>query len=443
MTDKSTIVINTEQSTDLMASDYYMKPTATIHIGNNLTFIERKLFNLLVWHSQINRLTKKKELLHFDELMGLIGLNKSRNKEVIQGALETLVTSKITWNTLERDRTNNQWGVCTFLAGAEISNGKLRYLINPFLIDKIENPSVYAKIQLLVQAQFRSKYSLILYEFIIDELSRRREKKLTVDVNLDDLRKVLQYDGEFKTLNKDVLKPSVKEINAETDIELTLSTRKKGRKVVAIILEIERKDHFQLPLNLPSRGLVDKLTDEQEAIKEQLMASEINEQKSIELVLSYSEERILNNINYVNQEVNKKSSKVRNAAAYLIKAIEHNYSPSPSPKKTVKKAEQDIAAEYKQAMEKEFAEFRDTRVKEIFEEQSEEWKEDRQNKFIKDIKANKYPTLDMLFKRGGMESKIVKETFWSELKEEVFTKPEEKDFDEFVKWKELEKAELA
>jgi hypothetical protein len=28
-----------------------LKPTATIHVGNKLSLIERKVFNALIWHS--------------------------------------------------------------------------------------------------------------------------------------------------------------------------------------------------------------------------------------------------------------------------------------------------------------------------------------------------------------------------------------------------------
>jgi hypothetical protein len=88
--------------------------------------------------------------------MSLIGLERSKNMDVIKEALEKLATNPIIWNTLKKDRTAH-WGICTFLAGAELSGGKLRYVLNPLLAEKVNHPTLFAKIQLLVQTQFSSK----------------------------------------------------------------------------------------------------------------------------------------------------------------------------------------------------------------------------------------------------------------------------------------------
>jgi len=435
---------------NLPASEYYMKPTATIHIGNNLTFIERKLFNLLIWHSQVSRFTVNKEPLMFDELMRLIGLDKSRNQKVIKDALETLVTSKITWNTLEKDKSKNTWGVCTFLAGAEVRNGKLDYLVNPYLSDKIVSPIVYAKIQLLIQAQFRSKYTLIMYEFIIDELSRKREKTLKVETELENLRKVLQYDGAYRSLNNDVLKPSIKEINEKTDVEVSIDTVKKGRRVVGIVFEINRKEQFQLSLELASRGLVDKLSEKQEQQKQLLIDYGITEQKATAIVLTYDSDRIQRNVNYLNQERKKDKTKIRNVPAYLVKAIELNYSPKPSIIELKEVERENKLQEQKQAeaekkqlveeQEQQFQSYRDMRLQEELSKKTKEWYETRVEQFVQRIQQKKYPVLVMPYKRDGMDSKIVKATFNSELKTELLSQPEEQSLEAYLAWAQPEEA---
>ncbi len=197
------------------ASNQLLKPTATIHVGNKLSLIERRIFNTIIWHSQKSRFTKSFDTLSMGLLMSLIGLERSENIDIIKGALENLTTTPIIWNSLKKDRTTD-WGICTFLAGAELTGGKLRYVLNPLLVEKINNPTLFARIQLFVQTQFSSKYSLALYEFLLDELSRSGNKKLEVQVSLDTVRHVLQFDGAYKYLNSDVLKPCVQEIVADT-----------------------------------------------------------------------------------------------------------------------------------------------------------------------------------------------------------------------------------
>ena len=226
-----------------------LKPTATIHVGNRLSLIERKVFNAIIWHSQKGRFSKNDNSLSIGLLMSLIGLERSKNTDVIKDALEQLTTTPIIWNTLNKDRTAD-WGICTFLAGAELSGGRLRYVLNPLLIEKVRHPTLFAKIQLLIQTQFSSKYSLALYEFLLDELCRAGNPKThTVQVLLDTVRHILQFDGAYKHLNSDVLKPCIQEINKHADITVGYRSVKKGRAVAEILFSIERTAvQVQMPL---------------------------------------------------------------------------------------------------------------------------------------------------------------------------------------------------
>jgi plasmid replication initiation protein len=211
--------------------------------------IERKVFNALIWHTQRNRNAKTSNTLSVDLLMSLIGLERSKNMDVIKEALERLTTNPIVWNTLKKDRTAD-WGVCTFLASAELFGGRLRYIINPLLAEKVEHPTLFAKIQLLVQTHFSSKYSLALYEFPIDDLCRAgNPDRHTLQVPLDTVRHVLQFDGIYKHLNNDVLKPCVLEITKHADIAVGYRTIKQGRAVTELLFTIERKV-MQLPLTV-------------------------------------------------------------------------------------------------------------------------------------------------------------------------------------------------
>lgn len=197
------------------------------------------------------RFTRGADTLSLGLLMPLIGLEHSKNLDVIKEALEKLATTPIYWNTLNKDRTPD-WGICTFLAGAEISAGTLRYVLNPLLVEKINNPTLFAKIQLLVQTQFMSKYSLALYELLLDELGRAgNPQRHEVETSLDVLRRLLQFDGPYKHLHNDVLKPRIREINQHTDITIGYHRGVRiGRAVVAILFAVERGAHqLQTPIN--------------------------------------------------------------------------------------------------------------------------------------------------------------------------------------------------
>jgi hypothetical protein len=235
-------------------------------VGNKRSLIERKVFNAIIWHSQKSRFAKNDNTLSVGLLMSLIGLERSKNMDVIKEALEKLATNPIIWNTLKKDRTAH-WGICTFLAGAELSGGKLRYVLNPLLAEKVNHPTLFAKIQLLVQTQFSSKYSLALYEFLLDELGRAGNPEThEVQATLDTVRHVLQFDGAYKHLNSDVLKPCMREINKHSDISIGYRGIRKGRAVAALLPRGSRDQHARAAPDPALHGLHQHADDPEGAV---------------------------------------------------------------------------------------------------------------------------------------------------------------------------------
>ena len=64
-----------------VVSPFLRKPTGTIQIGNQFSFIERKLLNTLIWHSQKNeRVTGSEQILPIAEVFRTIGWTKSQEQ---------------------------------------------------------------------------------------------------------------------------------------------------------------------------------------------------------------------------------------------------------------------------------------------------------------------------------------------------------------------------
>lgn len=106
-------------------------------------------------------------------------------------------------------------------------------------IFNIENLG-YLKYRLKSVVNLTSRYSYVLYLLLESNCYLG-----TLEVSLDELKKMLNCTAatysEFKEFNKQVLKKSCKEINEKTDISYAYTTIKKGRNVVAIRFDIERK----------------------------------------------------------------------------------------------------------------------------------------------------------------------------------------------------------
>lgn len=113
----------------------------------------------------------------------------------------------------------------------------MQYIFN------IENLG-YLKYRLKSVVNLTSRYSYVLYLFLESNCYRRN-----IEIPLDNLKKMLNCTGEsyekFKVFNDRILKNCHKEINEKTDISYTYATIKKGRKVVAISFEVERKPKIE------------------------------------------------------------------------------------------------------------------------------------------------------------------------------------------------------
>jgi hypothetical protein len=421
-----------------------LKPTATIHLGNKLSLIERKVFNAIIWHSQKNRFTKKADTLSTELMMSLIGLERSKNITVVKEALERLTTTPIMWNTLKKDRTAD-WGICTFLAGAELSGGQLRYVLNPLLIEKVNNPTLFAKIQLLVQTQFSSKYSLTLYEFLLDEISRTGQKEHhEVQVSLDTLRHVLQFSGSYKHLNSDVLKPCTREINKHADIRVGYQGIKKGRAVAAILFSIERSS-VQISMSFDDlhvgQAIESDVTDTlfpNDHLAQVLIDMGISKKKSIKLADTYDEERILGNIAYVERE--HQAGKVQNLTAYLVRAIEEDYRPNTKVEinhqggKSSQERAQQKQQKAAEELRREWSAYRAQRVRERFGALTPEEQEQKRQIFAMELERSRSFLLGR-FRKEGFESHLVNVQFYATLSDDLLADPEETSFEAFQKWR--------
>lgn len=117
------------------------------------------------------------------------------------------------------------------------SEEAMEYIFN------IENIG-YLKYRLKSVVNLTSRYSYVLYLLLEDYCYQEN-----FEVPLDELKALLNCKGEsyekFKVFNDRILKICHKEINEKTDISYSYTTIKKGRNVVAIRFDIERKPRIE------------------------------------------------------------------------------------------------------------------------------------------------------------------------------------------------------
>jgi hypothetical protein len=408
-----------------------LKPTAAIHIANRFSLVERKVLNALIWHAQRHRFGAEERVVAVEELLELIGFEASKNVTALKEALRRLVSTTIEWNLFGQDQVE-EWGVCTFLASARIGRGRLRYRLNPEIVERIRNPTLFAKIQLLVQTRFTSRHSLVLYEFLIDWLSREREcQAVSGEVPLGRVRTLLgfaedDYGGAYKFFNRDVLKPSLAEINTLTDIDVGHTPVRSRRKVVALRLTVARKASFQLPLDLPVPGAGSGEVGERRRLVRLLVEAGLGRRSAQALVARHPAERITGNLAYLEAR-RATGAAIANPAAYLRRAIEEDF----RPRATLEPGR----------LAEEFERFRERRCREAFQAMPEAWREQRRSSFAARLEAEAQGGASMLwqlFQKGGVESPAVAARFMAELGEELLRRPEETSLEVYAAWKALQ-----
>ena len=145
-----------------------IKASAAIQIEGKITALQRRAWNVLLAHAYDELPHKERHAIRVPDLMRDLEYN-SGDQEYLKEALEALVGCKLKWNILDKDG-QTEWGVAAMLAGAKISRGICVYDYGSILREKLYNPRMYARLSLVVQNRFKSKYSLALWENCVDYL---------------------------------------------------------------------------------------------------------------------------------------------------------------------------------------------------------------------------------------------------------------------------------
>lgn len=116
---------------------------------------------------------------------------------------------------------------------------KLDEEMKPYLLQLKERFTEY---DLIYTLNFKSKYSIRLYEYL-KSIHYKKLQPYNQTISIDKFQKMLDSTYEdFKDFHTRVLKPAQKEINTYSDILFNYELIKEGRKVVAIVIDIETKE---------------------------------------------------------------------------------------------------------------------------------------------------------------------------------------------------------
>jgi plasmid replication initiation protein len=207
------------------------KHVSAIHVVADLSALQRKLVNALLYNAYDNLLTDRDHKISTRFLCDMIGFD-SKNIAYLKEALVGIVETVMQFDIMEDDGERS-WEAMSLLTYVKVKGGVCTYRYEQSLAEKLFHPDVYSKINLSVLRNLRSSHALVLYENCLRYIGIGQ----TPVWDLALFRKLMAVEGrykEFKFLKRDVILPAMKEVNAHSNIQLDLLTVRKGRSVAGV-----------------------------------------------------------------------------------------------------------------------------------------------------------------------------------------------------------------
>lgn len=207
-----------------------------------LTEVEQKLVIYLISKIDNNNDTAPQELtLRLKDYCDIVGVKYSGGMiEYIKDSIQALRNKSWWIPTGKKKQTLFSWIDTADLEGETITI-KLSKSLQPFLFELQKDYTRYSLVNVL---SLKGKYSIRMYEVLKSYAYKNCGNGYTLRIELDTLKDIInctKYPA-YAEFTRNVLKPSLKEINNYTDIEVSYKNIRIGREVKEIEFYIKEKE---------------------------------------------------------------------------------------------------------------------------------------------------------------------------------------------------------
>jgi len=220
------------------------KSNALIEASYKLTLQEQRV--LLMCIGKLNpqdKNPKKQFQLTADEFyLAFPDMNRKHAERRLQEAIDRLWERSIIINWKDKSE-KIRWiqGQAKYFSG----EGKIEIVFSDLIMPYLTQlKGQFTSITVKNISALKSTYSIRIYELLMQ--FKKTGNRL---INIDDFRSILSLDKkykEFRTLNNSILKRSLKELNAKSDLIVSVEYIKKGRSIIA--LQFQFKEDKQIKI---------------------------------------------------------------------------------------------------------------------------------------------------------------------------------------------------
>ena len=341
------------------------KNIGAIQISNDLTLVERKIMNAILWNAfnieednfavakSFNKDDKKFYSINISIIEDILGWDRYVSRGEIRKALDKLVSTSLKFNILKKQNTDaGRWNITSSLLSDVVTDNddnvnEIYYAFSHGIKDIIIMPKLYGWINLEEQKNINSKYTLALLEYLQGSIAiAKRTETRTEYIALEDYKKLIAGDNsnydEFKDISRKYIKNPLKELNNKTTLTATANFKKSGRKVTEISFDVKKEEpnllHQTMELNFeikdsditpkPSNITTQDATiPSHNAIKinELMINYNISEKKRKHFIESFPNDYIEANLKYLSTQKEWKGKMQDIPAGLAVKAVEDNY----------------------------------------------------------------------------------------------------------------------
>lgn len=292
------------------------KHVGAIHSAHSMTLVQRKIANGLLYNAYDELMEKDEHQISIKDLCGLIGFD-SHDYKAIKTALVNLLSTVIEWNLVDKETADKQgeWNASSIIADASIKGSICSYSYSKRMKDLLYRPEIYGRLNMAVQAKFKSSYGLALYENCI----RYQNLEYTPWFDFVMFRRLMGVEeGKyviFRDFKRRVLDKAVNEVNDHASITIVPHLRKTCRKIIAIRFLIESGAKSKTP----------KIAANEDLPEQWMQEFGLTAKQAQEVLSKYEHHYIAEKIKLIQTSRSYKEGKINNLAKYLLEALAKDF----------------------------------------------------------------------------------------------------------------------
>ena len=199
------------------------------------SLLQRKITNGLLRNAYNRLLIDEEHHISIGELCKLIGY-KSNDYNLIKRTLIDLLGTVCEWNLIDNSDGNKAvvWNASSIIADASIKNAMCTYSYSKRMRELLYMPAMYGRLDMAIQARFKSTYGLALYENCV----RYQNIPQTPWIELSIFRKLMGVPESkykiFRDFKTRVLNVAVAEVALHSSMQVEPELKHQNRKVTEI-----------------------------------------------------------------------------------------------------------------------------------------------------------------------------------------------------------------